>query len=340
MSVVRAVVGVQAQVPSAAALSLWARVADITPAEVDDALYGARSLARTWAMRSTVHLVTREDQPLLAAAIGPSAGGIARWLAGRGLTGPRYQKLRDAILDALADGPLTRAQIVAGVTPRIPGSDAFFGSWGGVMRLLAQQGLIVFGPSRNQQTTFVRTEQWWPRPERTPAREHALAEILRRYLGTYGPATLADFSYWTGLPVSAGREAVQALDDAVAETHLNGRRTSYLLRADLPALHRARPDSPARLLPNFDVFLLGHKDKSLLVEPRHYKAIYRQAGWISQTVLLNGRIAGTWTHRRRGITLEVTLHPFGRLPRGARRDLRDEAGSLAKFLGASRVVME
>lgn len=350
ISVVRDVIGLQAQVPNAAYVSLWARVAGITPEDVDRALYQRRTLVRTWAMRGTVHIMARDDLPVVALPVwydqeqrvfgaGRSAAAdpiIPTWLARRGLNIERYRVLRKAILEALRDGPKSRSELEVAIEGSAPDVGRFIGAWGGVLRILAREGLVVFGSPRGPETTFVRRDRWWP-DGAWPTRGYTSAYLLRRYLRGYGPATLSDLSYWAGQPMPVAKAALAELGDEVAIVEAGGLSPMHVLREELAALRRMRPLSSVRLLPNFDAFLLGHRDKSLLVDSMHYKAIYRKAGWISQTILVDGRAVGTWASKTRGRTLEITLAPFGRLSRSVRKSLQAEGESLATFLAATRL---
>src|SRR5439155_7764 len=91
-----------------------------------------------------------------------------------------------------------------------------------------------------------------------------------------------------------------------------------------PALRRAKFEGPVvRLLPSFDAFLLGVKDKSHLVDPGHYKRVYRPQGWLSPVVLVDGRVGGVWSHERKGARLSVRVTPFGRMSPTVRSRVRD-----------------
>jgi hypothetical protein len=156
---------------------------------------------------------------------------------------------------------------------------------------------------------------------------------LRRYLFSYAPATLTDFAYWSGLRVHQARAAAEEVASELCEVLVEGRR-AWILRKDLATLGRARPDPPPRLLPHFDTSLLAHRAKGHYLDPRFYKQVYRNAGWISPTILIGGRVAGTWSYVRTGSALRVTLAPFRPIPRAARAELRAEVESLARFLGS------
>jgi hypothetical protein len=91
-----------------------------------------------------------------------------------------------------------------------------------------------------------------------------------------------------------------------------------------------------RLLPAFDAYLLAHSVKDHLIEPRHYKRVYRNQGWISPVVLINGEIAGTWAHRINKGRLEVDLQPFTKFTSDARQQIEEEIARLAEFMEVAK----
>ncbi len=127
-------------------------------------------------------------------------------------------------------------------------------------------------------------------------------------------------------------KAVWALmHEELAEVDVEGARR-WILRHDYNELKSSRfNDEILRLLPTFDPFLLGHQETSHLVEPGHYKRVYRKAGWISAVVLLNGRIIGTWSHSSRGKRFCVEVEPFQKLSKAVRTGIEEEAASLGVF---------
>jgi hypothetical protein len=86
--------------------------------------------------------------------------------------------------------------------------------------------------------------------------------------------------------------------------------------------------------PFFDAFLLGHKDKAHLVDAAHYKRVYRPQGWLSPVVLVDGRVAGVWSHERKGERLLLTIEPFARPSKAVRDGIEEEAEDVARFLDA------
>jgi len=115
-----------------------------------------------------------------------------------------------------------------------------------------------------------------------------------------------------------------------------GKKNRLLLREDVAALTGRRSANPSiRLLPNFDSYLLAHREKDHLLSAQHYKRVYRNQGWISPVVLINGVITGVWSHKVHGKRLLVNVEPFGKLTKTERAGIEREAESLALYHDAS-----
>lgn len=331
--VVRDIVGVQAQVFSAALLALRARVGRLAPGDVDRALWEDRDLVKTWSMRGALHLVPGRDYGRYAAALRPVARRERQWIA-RYLAPEEPDRVVDVIRKTLASGPMTRKElterIVAAAGPNLRKWIA--SGWGGLPKLASLQGHLCQGPGEGQEVTFVRTEDWLPDQE-VVSLEDAEDELLRRYLSAFGPATIRDYSMWSGIPVRDARSAWARCADECVEVKVDG-ATSFALRADARELSGdPNGEGVVRLLPSFDSFLLGHVDKSHLIDDKHYKRVYRKAGWLTPVVLVDGRIAGTWGHAKKGKGWRISVEMFGRASRAVRDGIGREAEDVGRFLG-------
>jgi hypothetical protein len=239
----------------------------------------------------------------------------------------------EAIGQALDGRCLTRKELAAevarlagdGLRPRLESG------WGEFLKPAGFAGLLCFGPPRGQEVTFVRPDQWvkgWTPWETEAAR----VEILRRYLGAMGPADREEFTWWMGSARANIRPAWAELEPELTEVDMDG-RPQWLLRRDLPSARRASGKLPPRLLPGFDPLVLGRKDRRHLVDLDHHERVYRQAGWVSPVVLVDGRVAGVWSQRQAGGRLHVTVDAFGDLKDEVLAELRAEAAALGAFLG-------
>ncbi len=338
-TITRAVCGIQAQVTGPARIALWARNHELTRTEIDSALWKSHTLVKTSLMRGTLHLVTTEDFPVYISALKSSRlRQMSRIMTRYGVSREDSNAVTDAVVQALAAGPMTRRELTERtVFLETLGDKArawFEQAWWGVVRQAVVEGLACYGPNRGSEVTLVRVDQWLGNLPEVPE-EHARLILLRRFLRAYGPSSPHDFSKWTSFSMKAARETWRSARKEVVEVSVEG-RSGWILAEDLDTLVSSNlEDHNLCILPHFDCYLLGHVRKDHLVDDDHYKRVYRKAAWISPVVLLNGRIVGIWSNRRKSQRLKVEVEPFARISRTVRARIEEEAASLAQFLEAS-----
>jgi hypothetical protein len=219
LEVVAEVCGIHAQVPSAADLQVWARVAEVGPGDVRDALWGHRSLVRTWCMRGTLHLLAADDLPLYVAALRThDRWWKGAWLRMIGCSEEELRAILDAIRDSLNANPLTREQLADEVAERVGphARERMLSGWGEMLKPAAFQGSLISGPPQGQSVTFVRPDAWLPAWRELDSGQ-AWREIVRRYLRAYGPVAREELGRWWGMqPVPAGRVLAASADQLVA----------------------------------------------------------------------------------------------------------------------------
>lgn len=333
--VCRDICGMQAQLMPAAKMNIAARTRGLSPARIEAALWQERTLVKTLCMRQTVHLLPAAEFHVYAAAVRQSrVAAIERVMARFRITAEDREGLLCAIMDALEDGPVAKRELAARTRPRVSSRmRAWMDRVWNANRLALVEGLICYGPDRGQQVTFVRVDRWLA-GRRTIAEEEARRQLLARFLRGYGPAALRDFSKWSGIPVAEARAAWEGCADELAEVSVSGGR-AWVLREDLKALRAAALDKPAvSLLAAFDPYLLAHAEKDYLLEPRHYKRVFRNLGWISPVVLLDGRVAGIWRHSPgRDGRLAVSVELFVKPTRASCERIEEQGTRLGEFLG-------
>jgi hypothetical protein len=333
VDVCRDVAGIQAQVMSAAELSLWTRRRQTTRADVKAALWTRRDLVKTTSMRRTLHLLpSRDFQMYIAAMQAWSMAQTQNLLRRIGASPKHIDTMIRVVMDALADGPKTQQDLLARAKAKASkGMRLWLQYAWSAMRPAILQGLIVYAEPRGGEATFVRVDQWLPKQKAIEAGD-AQRELAIRYLTAFAPATHRDFSKWSGLPTSVTRPLFDRLDPDVERVTVDGER-SVVLRNDLAELAAARPVLSPTLLPSFDTFLLAHATKHHLVEPRFYKRVYRNQGWLSPVVIVNGRIVAVWFLEERAKSFVVDVQPFATLDAKTRRGIAGEADALSSFLG-------
>ncbi|HET7467755.1 MAG TPA: winged helix DNA-binding domain-containing protein [Candidatus Dormibacteraeota bacterium] len=325
--------GVQAQVMSFAELQIAVRV-DCTPEDVREALWKRKTLVKTWLMRGTLHLARSSDLPIYTGALGAyTLRSLSTWLKYLKLTEPQLMSLFDRIDAALNGTPMTREELIAAVGRGQPGNvQAILRSgWGGILKPAARRGRLCFGPNRGQSVTFVRPEEWlqeWHPLER----EAATAELARRYLRAYGPATRKDFARWMGNFPGADRAAWTALQNELIDVSVEGTH-AQLLAADLKAMRARTGEASVQLLPGFDPYLMGHASRDHLFDKAHRWKVSRVSGWISPVLLVNGEVLGVWTHSVSKGRLRVDITPFAAVKPRIVRGAGARAEAIAEALG-------
>lgn len=305
--------GVQAQVTSSAQLTLGLR----SPASADDletALWTDRSLVKTWAMRGTLHWLPSREYAMWIAALRTRPWRITpSWERYHGVTADELAAVSEAIPEALDGRQLTRDELaarIAEVTGSAHLTEQLRSGWGAVLKPAANRGLLCFGSDRDRNVTFVRPQDWLGEIGPLPDAADALWEVLCRFLDAYGPATPADVARWFGEPERMGRQLLATHADQLHVVDVEGHR-GWVTAAGAATLADTPPAAGVELLGGFDPYILApisHRDA--LVPEGHLADVSRTAGWISAVVLVDGRVAGTWTTDAGGDGTRVTVTVF------------------------------
>lgn len=323
--------------------ALWAvglrlaPVAQATEALVEAAL-ADRSIVRSWPMRGTLHFVAAEDLGWLLALLGPKVvARSARRHAELNLDAAAFTRGRALLEQALEGGRcLTRAEVYRVLTQ---GKVSPAGQRGiHLIQRLALDGVLCFGARLGKQQTFALLDEWLApglasTDSKVRSREESLFELARRYFTGHGPATLADFIWWSGLPAAEAREAValaraaRALDEAKEDG-------AVLYSGQAPRRRALASSGSLQLLPGFDELWVGYQDRSALLEPAHHPKVNPGAnGMLSPTMVLDGRVIGTWKRVLGKQGVSIAARPFGPLSPQVRRKLEVAAERYARFLG-------
>jgi hypothetical protein len=341
LGVTARICGLHAQVFSSAELTLWARTNKLQPDAVGRALWEDRTLVKTWAMRGTLHLLPAADLPLYVAAqqTQKPRHHTGAWQRYYGVAKDEAEAMLAAIPEALSGEPLTREELADEVS-RLTGhghlAEKLRRGFGELLKPSAFRGDLCFAPNDGPRVRFTRPDRWLPAWPTAPPFEPdaAMAQILRRYLAVYGPASRQDFIRWFGLtsPTPA-TTAIDLLGDELVPVEIDGQR-AWHLASELKAIQSAKPAAVVNLLPAFDHYTVAAPRDTEAVLPKAFKArVYRPQGWLSPVMLVDGRMAGTWSHEQAGKRLRVEVAPFAPLEQAVRAGVEAEVERLAGYLG-------
>ena len=299
----------QAQDLASGLWSFGVRLPRFTLDEVTAALE-RREAVRTWPMRGTVHFVPPRDVHWMLDLMGSRAlAGAAKRRAFLGLSEEVADRAVEVLGAALAGGGrLTRAQCTALLADHGIGTAGQLGYH--LLWYASQRGVLCIAPNIGAEQTFVLLDEWVPDPCR-PDREEALATIALRYFRSHGPSTRQDFAGWTGLTAADARRGIAGAGDQLAMVRVDGTEM-YLNPAALDNLPPpASRTGQVLVLPGFDEYLLGYKDRSLMLAEEHQQAIIPGGNGVFQaTVVRDGMVIGTWKRTISKTRVQITVQPL------------------------------
>ncbi|WP_431096039.1 winged helix DNA-binding domain-containing protein [Polaromonas aquatica] len=286
--------------------------ATMTGAMIEQAL-AKRKVVRSWVLRGTLHLAAASDLRWLLALAAPAL--LTRTAAAYrevNLDEPAFRKILPAIRQCLEGGQqLTRVELFAELAQHRIATDGHRG--GRILYRAAQVGLICLGLPRGKQATYTLLDEWLPQdpvaPKKEPSREDDLKKLAQRYFESHGPATLADFTWWSGLAAGEARAALEMAMPGMEKAQYAGGTVWWSART--PALPARQPSTPTvHLLAGFDEYLLGYTDRTPIIDSAEAGKVMTPNGLFRPTLLIDGRVAGTWQAETKKGALTLSIAPF------------------------------
>jgi len=319
---------------------------------LDKALYKHKTLVKTWCMRGTLHVIPSNDLPIYNKALKKmwfeQHGHLKDrpyWLSIEEIENVLYPK----ILEALSDKPLKRKDLTMKACSLIRDKSKpygkLFSAWGGILKETCYEGLTVHAQPCGVESCFARLDKWLPNLNLDMLdEEEAKEKLLLNYLSGYGPASIQDFAYWSGLMISDARKTLENVASELEEVEVeNAKGQFWMPKKDYKTLMEMDLDEkpPVHLLPKFDSFVLGHKDRTRIIQKEFMKQVYRPIiGDVAATILVNDSIVGTWKHKKTKNSVTVSILPFQKLGKEDLKEIKSDAEDFSRFIGVSRLELE
>jgi hypothetical protein len=330
--VVKEVVGIQAQEQGAAFLSIQARNPALKAGALEHEFLVERSMIRSWFMRGTLHLVATEDVEWLMPLLSPFLikQNQRRYIE-LDLDESALAKGVKLIGETLASqGPMTRHELAPYLSSRginTQGQALIY-----LINRAALEGVLCLGPEVEGKQAYVLWDDWVGQDQKNIGKG-GLGQCVERYLAAYGPASPADFAAWSGLPLGMVKETWFRSEDRFVEIKFPS-GNGFILSEQAPLLEEPYPDwLGVQLLPKFDTFLLGYKQRSLFIAPGHATRVNAGGGILKAVLLINGSVQGTWKMVFKGKGVIVQVDPFARLSPAERVSLEVKVEGIGQFLG-------
>jgi hypothetical protein len=333
-----AICGAHAQVLSAAELSIGLRGVGITRRDVRQALWNEHRLVKTFGPRGTVHLLPTQDLPMWTAALSALPPTPSPLPQDAELTPEQTDAVVAAIALALHDAELTIDELteaVVGATGAwagdlvMPAFQGMWPRWRQAIGIAANRGALCFGPNRGRLVTYTSPRRWLP--EFQPADgASALAELVRRYLHTYGPATPQQFAQWLAVPRRWATELFASLSGQLQQVEIED-ISAWVAAGDITM--PSTPSQGVRLLPYFDAYVVGcHPREWLFAGRAAERALAGGQAGNFPVLLIDGVVAGVWHQRRSGSKIAITVEPLEALSAAQRRALDEQVERVGAIL--------
>jgi Winged helix DNA-binding domain len=282
-----------------------------------------RLIVRSWPMRGTIHYVAAEDLRWMLALLSDRVLARCKGLfRSSELTGKVFSNAEKFLVTKLRGRrSMTRAEVYeVWEKNKIP-TDNQRGLH--ILMLLALNGIICYGSHRGAQPTFALLDEWLPSfPKLT--REEALRELATRYFQSHGPATLRDFTWWSGLSATDAKKAVALVEDKFHQEIVGGQ--PYWL-----GHHVARAKSSLRLLPAYDEYTVAYKDRSAFLDPAY--GDLSGNGIFRPVILDHGILIGIWKRTILKDRVEIKATPFKSFTKIQKEGIGNAAAQYGAFLG-------
>jgi hypothetical protein len=327
---------VQAQDYAAAKWAVGLRLArgDITDGSIERAL-AEGTILRTHMLRGTWQLVAPSDIHWMLALVAPQliARNATRYRE-LDLDTKTFRRSNSALAKALRGGEhRTRAELSGALVD--VGIDASGVRLAYLLQRAELEGLLCNGARRGRQSTYALARDRAAAAHTPTERGAALAELACRYFRSRGPATVKDFAWWSGLTAREARDGLDSVKSILVCDVVDGETYWHMGAPAIAAL------PGAHLLPAFDEYLVAYRDRRWMCDPKHAKRVNAGGGMLAPSIVLDGRVIGTWRRALRRHTVTVELDLFETPTRAQQRAVTEASHRYGAFLGLeSRVVSE
>jgi hypothetical protein len=287
-SVVSRMGAMQAQDYGQAKYAIASRTINAKNSDIEQAI-NERKIVRTWALRGTLHILAAADIHWLLPLV--TKGVLARYqpqFKKFGLAYADFTKIHHSLVQLLTGGKqLTRAALFEGLAQNDIDTSGLRANY--ILYKAGWLGIICLGPRQGKQDTYTLLEEWLPKSKGI-AREEALVSLTERYFQSHGPATLKDYTFWSGLNITEARTGFEQIREKLTKVEVNGRH--YWMAGNYSDADGSFDNS--YLLAGFDEYLLGYQDRSLILDASVAKQVILQNGIFKPVIVAHGRITGTW----------------------------------------------
>lgn len=317
----------QAQEYTHAKWAIGLRLPDATDQTIEAAIH-AGTILRTHILRPTWHFVSSADIRWMMRLSAPQIANLGAAMEREmGLDATTFRRTNDIIAKTLEGGrQLTRKELAEAIEQAgIPANSSRMVF---IMFHAEMELLVCNGSRRGKEQTYALLDERVP-PSPEWSREESLAELARRYFTSHAPATLQDFTWWSGLRAGDARAALEMIKSGLVSMPLG--ELTYWMPKDLDIPNKFDPS--VHLLPAFDEFMVSYKERGASLDPSKTALAITGNGIFKPIVVVNGRVAGIWSRTEKKTSVVIESQLFTELKPRENEGIARSAARFGKFLG-------
>lgn len=319
---------VQSQDYAGAKWAVSQRTTGLTDAAMDQAL-ASGTILRTHILRPTWHFVTPEDIRWMLKLTAPRIlAQSTSYFRNSRLDKDIFKRSNAVLIKALQGGKqLTREELVTTLKKnKIASTDLLQFTY--LLVYAELQGILCSGGRQGKQFTYALFEERVP-PAKALEHDLALAELAKRYFTSHGPATLKDYTWWSGLSPKEARDGLEMIKAKLNHETIDDR--TYWFSGPAVAAKEQHPH--AYLLPNYDEYTVAYADRSAIYDVQNNKKLDARSNFIfNNVIVINGRVAGTWKRTINKTAVTVELNPFFTFSKPEKQAVEWAVEQYGKFL--------
>lgn len=318
----------QAQDFPAAKWAIGLRAPGCVDADIDHA-FNEGHILRTHVLRPTWHFVTPEDIRWMLQLSAPRVHAASAYYYRQSGIDAKTVARSCAMIHRMLEGgqSLTRAELAVGLKRANVPADGLKLAY--LMMHAELEGVICSGPRRGRQFTYMLLEARVPAAKPVD-RDEAVSELVKRYFTSHGPATMRDFTWWSGLTVKDAQQGIESAGPCLVTETIDGRQH---WRAPQKGA-AAGKTLGAFLLPNYDEYLIAYKDRAPVVDAaRAANIVARSGGAFANHLIIDGRLSGGWSRTIKASAVLIEVAPYRKLMPHQSRAVAIAAEAYGEFLG-------
>ncbi|WP_348824950.1 winged helix DNA-binding domain-containing protein [Flavobacterium aestuarii] len=259
-----------------------------TEKEVEEAVNSGK-IIRTHILRPTWHFVSADDIYWMLDISGPVVKRLFASMARQhGYDDKKLDQVNSAIEKLLAgNNHLTRDEIMLELNIHKASGDL---SPVIIMMNAELDGLVCNGRMKGKKITYALLGERVPKPKSALTKEEALAKLAKRYFESHGPATLPDFSWWSGFSQTSAKLAINSIESELNSIEINNQK--YWFGTNIPNVGDFRES--VHFLPAFDEILISYKNREASILLEHQSKAFTNNGIFKPIILENGKVIGDW----------------------------------------------